>query len=217
LRRTRVKHAAAMRGVHARIASDLHDSVGASLSRIAILSDLALRESDASATATTGALTKIGDNARAVIDEMSDAVWFVDPKMEDVQQMVVRLRIVAAALFESNGTAWDIDAAPELLPLTLTADQRRHLFLILKEALTNVHRHAHATTVRVVIMATDSGLRAVVDDNGTGMLAECTGPGHGNGVTNMQKRARELAGTLSIQSRPAVAGTRIVIDVPLRH
>ena len=131
--------------------SDLHDSVGASLSRIAILSDLALRESEASATATTGALTKIGDNARAVIDEMSDAVWFVDPKMEDVQQMVVRLRIVAAALFESNGTDWDIDAAPELLPLTLTPDQRRHLFLILKEALTNVHRHAHATVVRVAI------------------------------------------------------------------
>jgi signal transduction histidine kinase len=206
-----------MRRVRARIASDLHDSVGASLSRIAILSDIALRESAASATATAGALTKIGDNARAVIDEMSDAVWFVDPKMENVQQMVVRLRMVAAALFESNGTEWDIEAAPELLPLTLASDERRHLFLMLKEALTNVHRHAHATMVGVVITATDSGIHAVVDDNGIGLSLDRPSVGHGNGMANMQKRARELGGTLSIRSRPDVNGTRIIVDVPLRH
>jgi len=217
LRRTRVRHAVAMRRVRANIASDLHDSVGASLSRIAILSDIALRESAASATVTTGALTKIGDNARAVIDEMSDAVWFVDPRMENIQQMVVRLRTVANSLFEPNGTDWDIDVAPELLPLTLTSDQRRHLFLILKEALTNVHRHARATKVRIAISASGSDLRAVIDDNGIGMLPDGGSPGHGNGVANMQKRAREVAGALSTASRPAIDGTRIIIDVPLRY
>ena len=98
----------------------------------------------------------------------------------------------------------------------MTPDQRRHLFLILKEALTNVHRHAHATVVRVTLSATDAGLRAVIEDNGTGMRPEHAGPGHGNGMANMQKRARELDGTLSMQSRPAFSGTRIVVDVPLR-
>jgi signal transduction histidine kinase len=92
------------------------------------------------------------------------------------------------------------------------------VYLIIKEALTNVLRHAHATNVVVLVTASQGRLRIEVTDDGIGLDGEprngLTGPGGGHGLENMQRRASALGGTARIGSRPQNRGTSIVVDVP---
>jgi signal transduction histidine kinase/streptogramin lyase len=214
-RSRRVRHDEIER-VRSRIAADLHDSVGASLSRIAILSDVAAQQARAGSASMGAALSAIGENARAVIDEMNDAVWFIDPEAGDVRHLIVRIRTAAASLFETDGVAVRVDAQPEALDVRLSSDERRHIFLILKEALTNVRRHARATAVSVSITRTGAGLRCEIEDDGVGMAPDSMQEPMGHGMSNMRERAGALRGTLSVEAPASGRGTRIVLQTPVR-
>ena len=198
-----------------RIAADLHDSVGASLSRIAILSDVVARQVGAQMPTAGPSLKAIGDNARSVMDEMNDAVWFIDPDIRHVRDMLVRIRTVAAQLFEPDHVAWSVDAEDQALNVALTSEQRRHVYLLVKEALTNVRRHADPSFVAVRISMAATGLHIEIDDDGA-----TTKPGpserSGNGIANMRARAAELGGALIVDARVPAPGTRVVVQTSLR-
>ena len=198
-----------------RIATDLHDSVGASLSRIAILSDVVASQVGEQNPKAGRSLKAIGDNARSVIDEMSDAVWFIDPAIHNVGDMLVRIRTVAAQLFEPDQVAWNVDAQERVANLPLTSEQRRHAYLLVKEALTNVRRHAEPSFVAVRLVMGATGLRIEIEDDG-GMAPPVSGEHAGNGIANMRARAVELGGTLAIEPRLPAPGTRVVVQTNLR-
>jgi anti-sigma regulatory factor (Ser/Thr protein kinase) len=210
-RRRRTEEIARLR---ARIAADLHDSVGASLSRIAILSDVVASQVGGHVPKAGSSLKAIGENARSAIDEMSDAVWFIDPGSRNVGDMLARIRTVAAELFEPDLVSWSVDAEARVSDVPLTSEQRRHAYLIVKEALTNVRRHAEPSLVQVRLTMTTTGLRIEIDDDGDAPIPISVERA-GNGIANMRARAQELGGTLAIEPRPG-GGTRVVVQTTLR-
>ena len=212
--RSRVKRAIAVERVRSQIAADLHDGVGASLSRIAILSEVVQQQAHTALPDAIPALTAIGDNARAVIDDMSDAVWFIDPGADNLQQVVVRVRAMASELFDSQRIHWNVEAADDVLRVQLASEQRRHVYLIIKEALTNVLRHAQATNVVVGVTATHGRLRIEVIDDGIG-LESSSGSGGGYGLENIRRRASALGGTARIESPARRCGTSVIVEVPV--
>jgi two-component system sensor histidine kinase UhpB len=144
---------------------------------------------------------------------MNDAVWFIDPDIRNVGDMLVRIRTVAAQLFEPDQVTWSVDAEERLLNLPLTSEQRRHIYLLVKEALTNVRRHAEPSFVAVRFVMASGGLRIEVDDDGEVPISSERA---GNGIANMRARALELGGTLNIELRVPAPGTRVVVQTDLR-
>jgi len=215
--RSRLRHAIAVERVRSQIAADLHDGVGASLSRIAILSEVVRQQANSALPDALPALTAISDNARAVIDDMSDAVWFIDPQVDNLQQVVVRARALASELFDGQRIRWTIEAAGDASHVPLASEQRRHVYLVIKEALTNVLRHAQASNVVVFVTASRGRLRIEVTDDGIGLDGKArnhSAAGGGHGLENMRRRASALGGTAQIESPAKGRGTHIVVDVP---
>jgi signal transduction histidine kinase len=217
--RSRVRHAIAVERVRSQIAADLHDGVGASLSRIAILSEVVRQQADSALPDAIPALTAISDNARAVIDDMSDAVWFIDPQVDSLQQVVIRARAMASELFDGQRIRWTVEAPDEASQVPLAAEQRRHVYLILKEALTNVLRHAQATSVGVLVTASRGRLRIEVTDDGIGLDGKARngspGTNGGHGLENIRRRTSALGGTARIDSPGHGRGTSIVVEAPV--
>jgi signal transduction histidine kinase len=164
------------------------------------------------------ALTAISDNARAVIDDMSDAVWFIDPQVDDMQQVVVRARALASELFDGQRIRWTIEASDDASEVPLASERRRHVYLVIKEALTNVLRHAQATNVAVVVTALRGRLRIEVTDDGVGLdgkVEHASDPRGGHGLANIRRRASALGGTARIESAACGRGTSVIVDVPV--
>ncbi len=214
--RARVARMVAVERVRTRIAADLHDDLGASLSRIAILSEVVRRQIEAVKPDAAPILGTIADEARRVVDDMGDVVWLVDPRLDTLEAVVVRLRTFAADLFEASRVSWSLEAPPDTVRVELRPEHRRHLYLILKESLTNALRHAQAEHAAVRISEAGGRLLVEVTDDGAGF-----GPGAadgastgGHGISNMGVRAAELGGTLSITAGPGGRGTRIALEFP---
>ncbi|HEX7704187.1 MAG TPA: ATP-binding protein, partial [Kofleriaceae bacterium] len=195
--RRRLAQVLAIERVRTRIATDLHDELGSSLSRISILSEVASRRA-AAREDIGGQISVIGTSARELVDVASDIVWSTDPRRDDLGSLLVRLRTFAADLFDARGIAWSITAPSEPATIKLRPDRRRHLYLVLKEAITNSARHSGATRVDVTIALAARGLTATVRDDGNG-FEEDTLVRRGNGLTNMRSRAAEAGGTLDVR------------------
>jgi signal transduction histidine kinase/ligand-binding sensor domain-containing protein len=210
--RYRVGQAVALERVRTRAATDLHDDLGSSLSRISILSEVAKRKLG---SATEPLLDEIAHSARGLVDALGDSIWAIDPKRDDVRSLLQRVRHYAAAVFESQSIDIDVRISPEVAELPLGAEQRRETYLILKEALNNAARHANAKHVAVIARAEGRTLRIAVEDDGRGfsLSAEPREDG-GRGVPSMQERAQRAGGRLEIASRPG-EGTRVLVTVPL--
>jgi signal transduction histidine kinase/ligand-binding sensor domain-containing protein len=204
--RQRMARVIAVERVRTRIASDLHDDVGSSLSQIALLADLG-RMSDA-----PQALAQIGDDARTLIDATSDIVWAIDPRRDDLRSLLVRLRRFAADLLEARGIRLDFELPDNADRIELEPELRRELYLLLKEAVHNVAKHsqAHRAQVRLEIVA--GALRIEVADDGVG-FAPGEGDDAGRGLHSLRDRATRLGGRLSIETAPG-AGTRLHLEVP---
>ncbi len=213
LHRSRLRHALAVERVRTRVASDLHDDVGSGLSEIAILSELA-NQDNGGGEPPARILREIGDAARGLVDSMGDIVWSTDPRKDDVASLVQRVRQFAANTLEGRGIAWSLEVPPEFEARTLDPDRRRQIFLILKEALTNVAKHANCRSARVRIEpgARDVGIE--VEDDGAGFTPGAAAAGDGHGLANMRERAVSAGGEFHIDAIPG-CGTRIRVRIPL--
>ena len=164
------------------------------------------------------ALTSIADNARGVIDEVSDAVWMIDPKLDSLQELVVRVRALAADLFDGQSVGWTVESPGDASAVSLAPEQRRHVYLILKESLTNILRHARASSVGVQVARSDGDVRFDVSDDGIGLPAagSQSRTNGGRGLAGMQARAEAIGGTLTVTSGRDGRGTRITLEMPRR-
>jgi ligand-binding sensor domain-containing protein/signal transduction histidine kinase len=211
LYRVRVGQLVRVERVRARIATDLHDDIGASLSQIAILAEVA-RAGRPADSSPDGPLARIAETSRGLVDSMSDIVWAINPDVDSLSDLVHRMRRFA----EDTLGAADVELTfrePELRQdPRLGPEIRREIFLMLKESVTNISKHAEATRVTIELERDRHGLRLKVTDDGRGFdPAQHT---DGNGVLNMRRRAAALGGRLSVLSTPGV-GTTIEIEVPL--
>jgi ligand-binding sensor domain-containing protein/signal transduction histidine kinase len=219
--RDRVRRLIELERVRTRIATDLHDDIGASLSRMAILSEVVKHQTGGNGNESSGLLTEIADSARGLVDSMSDIVWSIDPRRDDLQSVVRRIRQFASDVLEAQGIDWELRVPPEVESLKLGPDERRHLFLIFKEGINNVARHgAGAKAVSLSIAVRGRQLIGEIKDDGCGFTpqgpsAERSKGRGGNGLPNMSTRAEQLGGRLEIASSPG-SGTRLTLRVPLK-
>jgi ligand-binding sensor domain-containing protein/anti-sigma regulatory factor (Ser/Thr protein kinase) len=219
LYRTRVAQLLAVERVRMRIAADLHDDIGGSLSRIAIQSEVAGREAARLGEQPAHRLLEIADGARGLVDALGDVVWSVDPRRDDLASVCRRIREYADDLLAGSGMRWTCALSPNLESVKLDPQARRDLFLLLKEAVTNVARHASARSASMEFTLTNREFRAELRDDGRGFdptLLECEDHPDRHGITSMRRRAERLGGRLTIQSSHGI-GTTVSLQMPLRR
>ena len=220
LYRYRVARLVELERVRTRIATDLHDDIGSSLARMAILSEVAKRRVEDSANESVSILTEIAESARGVVASMSDIVWAIDPRRDDLGNVVFRVRQFASDLLGAQGIIWNLQAPEEFDKIRLNPQQRRQIFLIFKEAINNAARHADCNSVWLSLTVVQNQIIAEIRDDGHGFnvppFPQVHGNGHGgHGLENIRTRAAQLGGNLSIDSSPN-RGTRLVVAVPLK-
>jgi signal transduction histidine kinase len=195
--------------VRTRLATDLHDDLGAGLAEIAILTEVARREASESAG---NALAYVATRARGLRGALGDIVWTVDPSRDHLDDLVRRMRETALTMLE-NGNRNIHFSAPhenEMEHIELPPDVRRHLLLFFKESVTNIARHAEATDVSLELSLTGRRVRMLLRDNGRGFDPEKPAPGRG--LSSLRYRAGEMKGDLRLKSTVG-QGTEIELSV----
>lgn len=206
----------------ARIARDIHDDLGANLTRLSMLSQPAdgLPETLAESAAT---LAAINQNVRTLTQAMDEIVWAVNPRYDTLASLANYFGSFAQEFLEHSSTRCLLDMPLKLPDLPVTAEVRHHLFLAFKEALNNIAKHSQATEVCFALNMKDGQLTLAVTDNGRGLPAALasgsadsapTHPADGYGLANMRRRLEEIGGECEILSQPGI-GTRITFRVPL--
>ena len=197
--------------VRTRIATDLHDDIGSSLSQIAILSEVANRHVDPAHPSLAEPLTDIAGISRELVDSMSDIVWAIDPERDHLGDLVHRMRRFASDVFSPRDIRLEFQAPAGEQDLQMGADLRRQIFLIFKEAVHNVLRHSGATEVSIDFQVEHGWLHLRVADKGRGFDAA---QGHdGHGLRSMQERAHSVGGEIDITS--SARGTTVALRVPV--
>jgi ligand-binding sensor domain-containing protein/signal transduction histidine kinase len=218
LYRYRVARLLELERMRTHIATDLHDDIGAGLSRVAILSEVVKQQVGPTAEQSSPLLTEIADSARALVEAMREIVWAIDPRRDELGNVVSRVRQFASDVLDPQGIAWDFQILPELEQLKLDPEQRRHLFLIFKEAINNIARHAGSRNVHMSLTFARRQLWGEVHDDGRGFAPAMldSGASQGNGLKNMRWRAAQLGGQVEIITAPG-AGVCLKLRIPLKR
>ena len=197
-----------------RIAQDLHDDLGSSLARISLLSGLA-REDKENPKQVLTHVTKIAQSADETVRALEEIVWAVRPGSDSLQSLVEYIAHFSNELFERNGTRCRLDLPHDLPTIPLPPEMRHNIFLVVKEALTNVLKHAGAKEVHMQAKASDRTMEFVIQDNGRGFdPSRAAQDGKRNGLVNMRRRAEAMGGTLTVQTARAGTTVRLVVTVP---
>jgi signal transduction histidine kinase len=210
--RSQVTAAVGQERLRTRIASDLHDDVASSLSQIAILSELATRETAGDANARAP-LRRIASIARETIDAMSDIIWAIGPGGDRLSDLSHRMRRFASDLLADRDLRFEMPSAGSR-DIRIDSDMRRQIYLVFKEAVHNVARHSGAAQVEIALEMLSGRLRLTVRDHGVGFQAESGIAGRG--LASMQTRAHSLGGILEV-APAAGGGTELRMEIPLRR
>jgi signal transduction histidine kinase len=190
----------------ARIAKDIHDDLGANLTLIAVLGDLAKQEK------TVERIEKMAGTARQAVKSLDEIVWAVNPRNDTLAHLIDYTGQYAADYLRAAGVRCLLDLPEQAPEREISTAVRHNVFLVVKEALQNIVKHACATEVWLRVHLTDGGLRIAIEDNGGG-FERAPENALADGLRNMQQRMNELGGRCLIQSRVG-AGTEIIVELP---
>ncbi len=195
-----------------RIAGDLHDELGASLSHLALQSDLARARLPAG-DPVQERLGALSETARETLDNMRDMVWLLAPATGDWEAFTARLENIAARLLDGLDHQFHTHGQPPGAAPSI--EEAREVVLFLKEALSNIRRHARARRVEVSLTFDTDSLSLLIADDGCGFDPDAEKRPRGLGLPNLKQRAATLRGQCRIESRPG-HGTRITLIAPHR-
>ena len=219
LGRAREDRLVELQKVRTRIATDLHDDIGSSLTQIAILSEVAQQGLKGNG-ASLQPLKSIATVSNELVDAMSDIVWAINPEKDHLQDLIQRMRRFASDVLLARSISLDFEAPTYAPDIPLGANPRRAVFLIFKESLANIVKHAQATQVGVnfdfspqqlILTISDNGRGFAVDELSTALFADQKG---GHGILSMKKRAAEMNGRLELKSEIG-KGTTIRFELSL--
>ena len=206
-----------------RIAKDIHDDLGASLTRITMLSESMQNEVPVTESVATN-LEKIHGTARELTRSMDEIVWAVNPQHDTLDSLASYLSRFASDFLGAANVRCRLDFPPQLPARLLTAEVRHNLFLAFKETLHNVARHSAAKVVSVTLKLEAEELVLEVTDDGRGFNLNELQSGspqnldrfsQGNGLANIRRRLVEIKGECEIQSAPG-RGTTVKFTVPVK-
>lgn len=197
-----------MERMRTRIATDLHDDIGANLTRISLLSEVANQKS---ANGNGNLLTSIADIARESVSSMNDIVWAVSPDHDSLLDLTRRMRQHAEEIFALRDIDLEFHASASDGELKLSVGVRRDVLLIFKEAVNNAARHSGCARVEIDFLCEQSALNLKIADDGRGFDTE-NEHSDGQGLRSMTRRAKSLGGNLEINSR---AGNGTIVEFKL--
>jgi signal transduction histidine kinase len=192
-----------------RIAADLHDEVGSSLSSIHMLSQMASQPGKENTHKDI--LERMSSNAKETMDKMGDIVWMIKPGETEAGSLKQRIERFAYEICSSKNIEASIQL-DELEKGKLTMEQRKNIYLIFKEAINNAVKYSATEKIILTANTFNKALILVVKDNGKGFDSDLTKKG--NGLDNMQHRAKEMGGKLDIASEPG-KGTTVQLNIPV--
>lgn len=214
LYRSRVLRLLQIERLRLRIASDLHDDLGATLTQIAVLSEN-LRSDDSFHKEPAEDLRRIAETAREMTSSLGDVVWSISPERDQLSDLLSRMRRLGNDLCDANDIDFELHATSDATVLALAGHIRHQLFLIFKEALHNAVRHSGCRRYSVSCAAEERGLSFTFHDDGVGLDPDQQS--NGFGVPSMHRRATSIGGECHIRAS-RTDGTTIEIVVPdLRH
>ena len=195
-----------------RIASDLHDDIGAALSSIRIYSGAAQKQYAENPDESLMLIHRINQSSSGMMERMSDIVWSINPKNDNLQSMVLRMKTYAGEILAPMDITvkYDVDEKVDAIQPSMTA--RRNMYLLFKEAINNVSKYSQASEVSVRMIVEEGYFHMHIDDNGTGFHVNQAQ--NGNGLMNMSERAKGIGGRFHISSHIG-RGTQLHLTVEI--
>ena len=196
-----------------RISQDMHDDVGASLTRISILSELAKNQTEISGESKQW-LGQISETSRDVMEEMNQIIWALNPKNNTLEGLIAYMRRFANEFLEPTSISCSFDLPVVLPDMALSVEIRRNIYLVIRESLHNVVKHANASKVWLSLKINEHEYQVKIKDNGKGFNPKNV-KFPGNGLINMKKRMKDIGGSFQIQSNNS-DGTQITLIISLK-
>ncbi|MBI5662513.1 MAG: hypothetical protein HZC46_10245 [Ignavibacterium album] len=202
----RIRSQLAIEKLKSRLAADLHDNIGAGLTEISILSEVASRKFGQQFSSE---LKKISDRSRQLVDSMSDIVWVVNPEKDSLHDLVIRIKNSYADILSAMNCELKILEIQRIKNIRIPVDIKQNLYLILKEAFNNAIKHSSATSISMNFNIEEEKLTIILRDNGVGI--DPNNIANGNGITNMKNRANAIGWKIFIESHSEM-GTTITLS-----
>jgi len=209
LKLERLERERAMENERRRIAQDLHDDLGASLTEIGLFANAARCTAPA---AEQAGLDHLAQRVRSLAGSLDAIVWAVNPANDSLDQLVVYIGELFQELFRSSGIRGRMDIPADIPRLALTAEERSDLFLTTKEVMNNMIKHSGATEAWLRIRVTGDELSITLRDDGRGFDPGAVVSAAGNGLANMRERVARAGGSFGLLTAPG-EGTEISVVV----
>lgn len=197
--------------LRAKIARDLHDEMGSTLTSINIISKVAM-DGNTGEEKSKEYFQKIKDHSSRMMESMSDMVWAINPVNDSFGKVILRMKEFAAEILEPARITYYFDDSGLQREIVLNPEQRKNIYLIFKEAVNNVVKYSNAGEVNIIFSTQGPVLKMLIADNGTGF--DPTAESSGNGLRNMQFRATEMGGFIKLESIPGT-GTSVNLQLPV--
>jgi signal transduction histidine kinase/streptogramin lyase len=217
LHRLRIRQLMRVEKVRSRLASDLHDDMGSTLSTINILTSIAINKVGKNDQEVSSHLKNIGQSSSRVMEAIDDIVWSINPRNDNMQKISARMREFASNTLESQDIILSFTIDEKTKELKFDMESRKDIFLLFKESINNIAKYADATSVNIALKLERKTFVMLIQDNGKGFdPAAPLKETRGNGLRNMKVRAEAIKGNLTINAEPG-KGTQVELRVPVRE
>jgi signal transduction histidine kinase len=210
-RKSREERLIELEQVRRRIATDLHDDIGSSLSQVYLLSEVVRQRVDPEDSEVTEPLAMISSASEEMVSSMSDIVWAINPKKDHLNDLTQRMRRFASDVLTARNITFEFSEPAEEDDVQLGANIRREVFLIFKESVNNLVRHSACTEAEIDFQISRGTLKLRVRDNGKGFDTSQDSEGHG--LSSMRQRAEGIGGRLEMSSTKG-EGTTVKLEIP---
>lgn len=196
------------------ISRDLHDDIGASLSSIHVYSSVASKAMEQDTDKAKDAIQQINENARRVMENMSDIVWAINTNGYETIPLESKLKNYGFELLNPLGIECEYVIDKEAEKKLTHMEARKNILLVAKEAMNNIAKYSKATKACIHLQIKGQELSLEVIDNGKGFIVDHQQ--RGNGLTNMKQRIESIGGVFHINSSDQ-NGTAIFCTIPLTN
>ncbi len=202
-----IKNQLAIEQLKTKIASDLHDNVGAGLTEISILSEVAAQKMDGNAEKNSKEIKNISNIARELVDNMSDIVWVVNPQRDSLYDLIIKLKDSYNEFLNTVGISFQVKNIDKTDDVHLPMDYKQNLLMMFKEAINNAIKHSNCKKITLEANVRNDVIELMLTDDGIGI--ENYNKTSGNGITNMENRAKKLGGRMKWRSERE-EGTKVI-------
>jgi len=208
LRLQALEQQAALDKERARIARDIHDDLGGNLTQIKLLFEM-VRQDHTQAEKVDAYVQQGTSLSRQAIESLDETVWAINPRHDVLPALIDYISQYAVEFLRLAGIRCQIDLPDHPPKWPVSTETRHNLFLVVKEALNNITRHARAGEVKLFAILNGKSVTIGIEDNGIGFENGPHGPG-ADGLRNMRQRMAEIGGQFSLETKPG-SGTRILL------